>query len=175
MENKGGRKLRASRRARHVCADEDQVRRSIASEGGRVVSSDRLRRQGRIARKLVASRREARTLAELNGDMRARADMMHGCGIGGANHQQAQGAQNQSGTHRHHSVSNEFPSCAHARPRSQGASASRPVKSAGSWGGIGPAKITFAEMCEQGVSRVLVSCADYRCSRSLAPRRRSLA
>ena len=114
------------------------------------MSSDRLWRQGRIAWKLVASRREARTLAELNGDMRARADMMHGCGIGGANHQQAQGAQNQSGTHPHHSVSNKFPSCAHAPPRSQGASASRPVKSAGSWGGIGPAKITFAEMCETG-------------------------
>jgi hypothetical protein len=70
-------------------------------------------------------------LAGLNGDMRARADVMHGCGVGGSTDQQG---QNQSGTHPDPSVSNEFRSCAYARPRSQGAAASRPVKSAGSWG-----------------------------------------
>jgi hypothetical protein len=46
------------------------------------MSSDRLSRQGRIAWKLVARRREARTLAGPNSEMVARAEVMHRCGIG---------------------------------------------------------------------------------------------
>jgi hypothetical protein len=31
-----------------------------------------------------------------------------------------------------------------------------------------PTKITFAEMCDMGVRGLLVYCADYRCSHSIA-------
>jgi hypothetical protein len=97
------------------------------------MSSNRLRRQGRIAWKLVAGRRDADTLTGLNGDMAARAEVMHRFGVGRST-QGDQQAEGQSGTHPNHSVSNEPRSCAYERPRSQGAAASRPIKLAGSWG-----------------------------------------
>jgi hypothetical protein len=38
-----------------------------------------------------------------------------------------------------------------------------------------PQKITFGEMRSTGVRGVLIYCADYRCSHSIAVRRRSMA
>jgi hypothetical protein len=94
--------------------------------------SNRLRRKGRIARKLVAARGDAHALAGLNGDMAARAEVMRRFGVGSST-QRDQQADGQSGTHPDHSVSNELQSSAYERPRSQGAAASRPIKLAGSW------------------------------------------
>jgi len=76
----------------------DPVSRSTATEGGRVMSSNRLRRQGRIAWKLVAARRDADTLAGPNGDMLARAEVMHRFGVGRSTQGEQQG-EGQSGTH----------------------------------------------------------------------------
>ena len=76
----------------------DQVSKSTATEGGRVMSSNRLRRQGRIAWKLVAARRDADTLAGPNGDMLARAEVMHRFGVGRSTQGEQQG-EGQSGTH----------------------------------------------------------------------------
>ena len=76
------------------------------------MSSYRFRRQGRIAWKLVAVRRDAHTLDGLNGDMVVCAEVMHRCGIGRIT-QGDQQAEGQSGTHPSHSVSNERPDHVH--------------------------------------------------------------
>ena len=76
----------------------DQVSRSTATEGGRVMSSNRVRRQGRIAWKLVAARRDAHTLAGPNGDMLARAEVMHRFGASRST-QEEQQCEGQSRTH----------------------------------------------------------------------------
>jgi len=62
------------------------------------MSSNRLRRQGRIAWKLVAGRRDADTLTGLNSDIAARAEVVHRFSVGGRT-QGDQKAQGQSGTH----------------------------------------------------------------------------
>jgi hypothetical protein len=81
--------------------------------------SNRLRRQGRIAWKLVAARRDAHTLAGLNGDMVACAEVMRRSGVGRSTEGDQQ-AKGQSGTHPDTPYRTSLRPCGYERPRSQG-------------------------------------------------------
>jgi len=66
-------------------------------------------------------------MAGLNGDMAARAEVMHRFGVGSST-QGDQQAEGQCEAHPGQSVSNDPRSCADERPRFQGLAASRPIK-----------------------------------------------
>jgi hypothetical protein len=81
----------------------------------------------------VTRRRDARTLAGLNGDMMARAEVMHRCGVGRST-QGDQKAQGQNGTHFICSQSTTPAPCDARAAPPQPVAASRSIKLAGLWG-----------------------------------------